>query len=116
MKKNTLSLSANARLVLEKRYLKKDDSGNPIESPEDMFRRIAENAASADLIYNKKADIISLEEQFYDLMASLQFLPNSPHINECKQEPAAVTCLFCITGGRLYRKYLRNGKAGCFNP
>ncbi|MFQ5786789.1 MAG: ribonucleotide reductase N-terminal alpha domain-containing protein [Thermodesulfobacteriota bacterium] len=78
MEKNTLFLSANARLVLEKRYLKKDASGNPVESPGGMFRRISENAASADLIYNKKADIISLEERFYDLITSLQFLPNSP--------------------------------------
>jgi ribonucleoside-diphosphate reductase alpha chain len=78
MKNNTLSLSPNARLVLEKRYLKKNASGTPVESPEEMFRRIARNAASADLIYNKKANIISLEERFYDLMTSLQFLPNSP--------------------------------------
>ena len=78
MKNNILSLSPNARLVLEKRSLKKDASGNPVESPEEMFRRIAKNAASADLIYNKNADIISLEERFYGLMTSLQFLPNSP--------------------------------------
>ncbi len=78
MIKKTLHLILNARLVLEKRYLKKDASGNPIESPEDMFRRIAKNVASADLIYNKNANIASIEEQFYDLLTSLQFMPNSP--------------------------------------
>ncbi len=78
MIKKTLHLTPNARLVLEKRYLKKDASGNPIESPEDMFRRIAKNVASADLIYNKNANIASIEEQFYDLLTSLQFMPNSP--------------------------------------
>ena len=78
MRKNTLLLSPNARLVLEKRYLKKDASGNPLETPEDMFRRIAKNIASVDLIYNKKADISSLEEQFCDLLTNLLFLPNSP--------------------------------------
>jgi ribonucleoside-diphosphate reductase alpha chain len=76
--KNVFSLSPNALLVLEKRYLKKDASGRPVESPEDMFRRIAKNIASADLLYNKRADIVSQEEQFYDLLTSLQFLPNSP--------------------------------------
>ena len=89
MKKNTLFLSPNARLVLEKRYLTKDPSGNAIESPEEMFRRIAKNAASADLLYNKKADIISLEGQFYNLMSSLQFLPNSPTLmnaSRCLQQ------------------------------
>ncbi len=78
MIKTNLHLTPNARLVLEKRYLKKDASGNPIESPKDMFRRIAKNVASADLIYNKNANIASMEEQFYDLLTSLQFMPNSP--------------------------------------
>ena len=54
MEKNAVSLTPNARLVLEKRYLKKDAPGHPVESPEDMFRRIAKNVASADLIYDKK--------------------------------------------------------------
>lgn len=78
MGENTISLTPNARLVLEKRYLKKDAAGNPIETPEDMFRRIAKNVASADLIYDKQADIVSLEEQFYDLFLNLLFMPNSP--------------------------------------
>ncbi len=78
MRKKSLSLSPNARLVLEKRYLKKDASGRTIESPEDMFRRIAKNIAFAELLYDKNADIVSLEEQFYELLTTLQFLPNSP--------------------------------------
>lgn len=78
MGKNTISLTPNARLVLGKRYLKKDAAGNPIETPEDMFRRIAKNVASADLIYDKRADIVSIEEQFYDLLINLLFMPNSP--------------------------------------
>ncbi|MBI2488485.1 MAG: adenosylcobalamin-dependent ribonucleoside-diphosphate reductase [Planctomycetes bacterium] len=73
-----MQLTPNARLVLEKRYLKKDTRGCPVESPEDMFRRMASNVASADLIYDKNADINSLEEQFYNLLATLQFMPNSP--------------------------------------
>jgi ribonucleoside-diphosphate reductase, adenosylcobalamin-dependent len=76
--KPTVSLSSNARLVLEKRYLKKDISGRTVESPEEMFRRIAKNIASVDLLYDKGADIVSREEQFYTLLASLRFLPNSP--------------------------------------
>jgi len=96
MKKNTLSLSANARLVLEKRYLKKDASGNPVESPEDMFHRIAENAASADLIYNKKTDIISLEERFYGLMTSLQFLPNSPTLMNASRNLQQLLACFVL--------------------
>ncbi|HHT9141867.1 MAG TPA: adenosylcobalamin-dependent ribonucleoside-diphosphate reductase [Candidatus Wujingus californicus] len=78
MEKQSIQLTPNARLVLEKRYLKKDTRGCPVESPEDMFRRMASNVASADLIYDKNADINSLEEQFYNLLATLQFMPNSP--------------------------------------
>jgi len=96
MKKNILSLSPNARLVLEKRYLKKDASGNPVESPEEMFRRIAKNAASADLIYNKKVDIISLEERFYDLMTSLQFLPNSPTLMNASRNLQQLLACFVL--------------------
>lgn len=78
MSNNAISLTPNARLVLEKRYLKKGASGNPVETPAEMFRRIARNIALADSIYDTKADIVSTEEQFYDLLSNLHFLPNSP--------------------------------------
>lgn len=96
MKKNALFLSPNARLALEKRYLKKNGSGNPVESPEEMFHRIAKNAASTDLIYNKKADIISLEEQFYNLMTSLQFLPNSPALMNASRHLRQLLACFVL--------------------
>src|SRR3990170_4828150 len=63
MGENTISLTPNARLVLGKRYLKKDSAGNPIETPEDMFRRIAKNVASADSIYDKKENIFETVKQ-----------------------------------------------------
>ncbi|MEK7359166.1 MAG: adenosylcobalamin-dependent ribonucleoside-diphosphate reductase, partial [Planctomycetota bacterium] len=65
-------------MVLEKRYLRRDDVGRPLESPEDMFRRVAANIARADLLYDPKAGVAALEEQFYEMLASLQFMPNSP--------------------------------------
>lgn len=78
MEKHAVSLSPNARLVLEKRYLRRDSEGRPLESPEDMFRRVAVNIARADLLYDPKADVAALEGQFYEMLASLQFMPNSP--------------------------------------
>ncbi len=78
MEKNTIPLSPNARITLEKRYLMKDSSGLPIESPEEMFRRVAKNVASAEPFYRKGADVVSLERQFYGVMSALRFLPNSP--------------------------------------
>ncbi len=73
-----IDLAPNARRVLEKRYLKKDDRGEPIESPEDMLHRVAANIARAELARGTAADAHRAEEQFYGLMARLEFLPNSP--------------------------------------
>ena len=73
-----IALAPNARLVLEKRYLKKDDAGQPVESPEDMLRRVAANIAQAELTWGTARDAHVAEEQFYGLMARLEFLPNSP--------------------------------------
>ena len=73
-----LSISKNARVVLEKRYLKKDDSGNAIESPENMFQRVARSVAQADRLFDPDADVEKTEIQFQKLLANLWFLPNSP--------------------------------------
>jgi len=72
-----LNLSENARTVLEKRYLVKKD-GKPIETPEQLFQRVANNIAEADKLYDKKADIKGKSDCFYELMTSLKFMPNSP--------------------------------------
>ncbi len=74
-----INLSKNALLILEQRYLKKDAKGRVIEKPENLFRRVAKNIALADAKYkHKKNEIKKREEEFYNLMASLDFLPNSP--------------------------------------
>ncbi len=74
-----LKLTTNALKVLEKRYLKKDEAGALIETPEEMFRRVAKAIASAERNYGKsKTEIEQTEEGFYELMTSLKFLPNSP--------------------------------------
>jgi ribonucleoside-diphosphate reductase alpha chain len=71
-------LSANALTVLARRYLKKDDQGKVVESPEAMFRRVASNIAQADYQYNGQRDIRGTEEEFYSVLSNLEFLPNSP--------------------------------------
>ena len=72
------ALNENAMKVLSKRYLKKDNDGNPIEEPNDLFFRVAENIAQADKIYDKSADTDAIIEEFFTMMANLDFLPNSP--------------------------------------
>ena len=73
-----ISISKNAQVVLEKRYLKKDDSGKAIESPENMFQRVARSVAEADRLFDPDADFKKTEIQFQKLLANLWFLPNSP--------------------------------------
>ncbi len=72
-------LSENARRVLARRYLIRDDNGNPTEEPEDMFWRVAENIASAEAQYGASPEQVrAWTERFYEAMARLEFLPNSP--------------------------------------
>jgi ribonucleoside-diphosphate reductase alpha chain len=94
--KQGLGLSENAIRVLEKRYLKKDDKGNIIETPEDMFRRVARTVAAAELIYNDKADVKPWEDEFYRLMTSLEFLPNSPTLLNAGREMGQLSACFVL--------------------
>ena len=74
-----LRISPNALRVLQKRYLAKDEHGTVVETPEGMFRRVAHNLAQADALYGAKSeDVRATEEQFYQLISGLDFLPNSP--------------------------------------
>ena len=73
-----VELSDNARVVLEKRYLRKDSGGTSVETPEGMFRRVAHAIARPEASYGNEADADLWEEKFYEVMASLEFVPNSP--------------------------------------
>jgi ribonucleoside-diphosphate reductase alpha chain len=71
-------LTPQALTVLSRRYLKKDEQSRVIETPETMFRRVAVNIAQADLNYDDRADLDKCEHEFYHILSSLEFLPNSP--------------------------------------
>ncbi|MCX6768158.1 MAG: adenosylcobalamin-dependent ribonucleoside-diphosphate reductase [Candidatus Micrarchaeota archaeon] len=73
---DVLKLSVNAIRVLRRRYFKKDERGNPAETPAQMFRRVANAVAAPD--GKQKGGVEKAAEEFYHLMASLEFLPNSP--------------------------------------
>ncbi|MCK4669560.1 MAG: adenosylcobalamin-dependent ribonucleoside-diphosphate reductase [Nanoarchaeota archaeon] len=72
-------LSKVALDILKARYLKRNEKKQVIESPEQMFQRVASTIAGAEKGYGAStADIEKLTQEFYDMMASLEFLPNSP--------------------------------------
>src|SRR3990172_2669481 len=89
-------LTNNALIVLNRRYLKKDKKGNVIETPEEMFRRVAENIASADRLYAPSSNIKKTTDDFYEMMASLVFLPNSPALMNAGRELQQLAACFVL--------------------
>ena len=75
---NEIDLNDNAKIVLEKRYLRKDDEGNTIETPSQMFLRVAKAIAKPETLYGDSKDEEYWTNQFYQMMADLEFIPNSP--------------------------------------
>ena len=69
-------LTANAVEVLRARYLLKNDRGQVVETPEQMFARVASHVAEVESRY--RGDTTMVADAFYDAMARLEFLPNSP--------------------------------------
>lgn len=70
-----MEISENALKVLKNKYLLRDERGEVVETPEQMFRRVSYHLSLAEKKYNGD---ISIENQFYEIMSSLKFLPNSP--------------------------------------
>lgn len=74
-----MNLTENAMKVLESRYFLKDSNGNVIEDAEGLFHRVASSIAAAERKFGgKKEEVKKVEKEFYELMTSLKFLPNSP--------------------------------------
>lgn len=94
---NKIILTRNALKVLEKRYLKRDKNGNCIETPQDMFRRVADTIASGDLEFGKTSkDVQNLSDRFYNAITHRYFMPNSPTLMNAGRDLGQLAACFVL--------------------
>jgi ribonucleoside-diphosphate reductase alpha chain len=107
-----VTLSSNARTVLEKRYLVKNDKGKPVEQPEDLFWRVATVVAEADRRYGASDNSVQkVAEDFYSLMTQRRFEPNSPTLMNAGRPLGQLSACFVLPVGDA----LANGKDGIYD-
>lgn len=91
-----LKLSVNATSVLKRRYLHKNDKGEVVETPSQMLQRVAAAVARPDAIYDPSANLQEVAQEFYSVMASLEFLPNSPTLMNAGLELGQLSACFVL--------------------
>ena len=90
-------LSENAKKVLEKRYLIKDENGKTIETPTELFLRVAKFTASTDASYGiSEEEIAKTALKFYEMMANLEFVPNSPTLMNAGRPLGQLSACFVL--------------------
>jgi ribonucleoside-diphosphate reductase alpha chain len=110
--RDALSLSSNAITVLEKRYLIKDDAGQPVETAEDLFWRVARTIAEADRRYGVSVGAVEeVAQAFYGLMANRLFVPNSPTLMNAGRPLGQLSACFVLP----VDDALSNGKSGIYD-
>jgi len=96
--KGKIKLSENAIKVLERRYLQKNEEGNIVETPEQMFRRVAHNIALVEEKFGKsEKEVKEVEDKFYNIMAILEFLPNSPTLMNAGTKLQQLSACFVLS-------------------
>jgi len=92
-----IHLSESAVRVLDNRYLQKDEDGVPVETPVEMFRRVASNVSMAELNYGADEDVRrQWEDAFYGVMTRMEFLPNSPTLMNAGTDIQQLSACFVL--------------------
>jgi ribonucleoside-diphosphate reductase alpha chain len=95
--KDELKLPVNTIKVLASRYLIKNEEGKIVESTKELFWRVARGVAISDKLYGKtESEIDELAQQFYDMMTSFDFMPNSPTLMNAGTEFGQLSACFVI--------------------
>ncbi|GAQ95590.1 ribonucleoside-diphosphate reductase alpha chain [Thermodesulfovibrio aggregans] len=89
-----MTFTDRAKTVLEIRYLLKNEKGEVVETPDEMFQRVANYVASAEELYGENPSEWS--EKFYELTSSLRFLPNSPALMNAGKPKAQLAACFVL--------------------
>jgi ribonucleoside-diphosphate reductase alpha chain len=107
-----VTLTQNARTVLEKRYLVKNEKGQPVEQPEDLFWRVSTVVAEADAKYGASEGAVqAAAEEFYFLMTQRRFIPNSPTLMNAGRPLGQLSACFVLP----VEDALSNGKNGIYD-
>ncbi len=106
------ALTENARIVLGKRYLKKDERGEVVEEPEVMFWRVAYTIAKEDARFGaSEAAVEEVARHFYDLMIHGKFEPNSPTLMNAGRPLGQLSACFVLP----VDDALSNGQSGIYD-
>jgi len=92
-----LKLNLNALKVLQRRYLRRDESGKIIETPRELFERVAQSITRVDDRYPDSKDRVkATRQEFFELMSKLEFLPNSPTLMNAGTHLGQLSACFVI--------------------
>jgi ribonucleoside-diphosphate reductase alpha chain len=94
--KDDLKLPVNTVEVLKRRYLLKDENQNIVETPSELFRRVASNVAKAEDNFKSRYSKEDVEEKFYLMMRNLEFMPNSPTLMNAGTSLGQLSACFVI--------------------
>jgi ribonucleoside-diphosphate reductase alpha chain len=94
--KDDLKLPLNTLEVLRRRYLLKDDDRNVVETPSELFRRVASHVAQGERNFKSSVTPEEAEERFYHMMRNLEFMPNSPTLMNAGTSLGQLSACFVI--------------------
>ncbi|MHC4871467.1 MAG: vitamin B12-dependent ribonucleotide reductase [Planctomycetota bacterium] len=90
-------LTTNAEAVLKARYLRRDEDGHVLESPEQLFLRVADTMANVETNYGmSEAAVTEVRDEFYNMMATGRFMPNSPTLMNAGREMGMLSACFVL--------------------